>query len=90
MATIKDVAKLAGLPDKVIRRAKEVLKEIESRDPAQTPVHREAPVVEDQFDLGALGGMEVVEQLKKLQPDTLTPIEALSLLYELTAKAKEC
>ena len=85
-----DVAKLAGLPDKVIRRAKEVLKEIESRDPAQTPVHREAPVVEDQFDLGALGGMEVVEQLKKLQPDTLTPIEALSLLYELTAKAKEC
>jgi DNA mismatch repair protein MutS len=85
-----DVAKLAGLPDKVIRRAKEVLREIESRESSAAPASAAAPAAEDQFDLAALGGMEVVDRLKKLQPDTLTPIEALSLLYELTAKAKEC
>ena len=85
-----DVAKLAGLPDKVIRRAKDILQELESRDPAQPVPAALAAAGEDQFDLAALGGLEVVERLKKLQPDTLTPIEALSLLYELTAKAKEC
>ena len=37
--------------------------------------------------LGA--GIAVVERLRKLSPDTLSPIEALGLLYELCKQAKE-
>jgi len=34
----------------------------------------------------ALGEAEVIDRLRRVQPDTLTPIEAMSLLYELKQK----
>ena len=40
--------------------------------------------------LGAAMGEEVLEKLRKLDPDTLSPIEGLGLLYELCKLAKEC
>ena len=33
---------------------------------------------------------DIVKRLKELQPDTLTPIEALTFLYEISKEAKEC
>ncbi len=83
-----EVGKLAGLPDSVIRRAKEVLRTIEHQPPAPAP--RAAAPEEMQVSLGSYAGEELLEKLKTLQPDTLTPIEALGLLYELAARAKEC
>ena len=83
-----EVAKLAGLPASVIRRAKAVLKEIETAAPVPGPAGP-APQVEDQLSLGAVAGIAVVERLRKLSPDTLSPIEALGLLYELCKQAKE-
>ena len=78
-----EVAKLAGLPDKVLQRARQVLEELETAGgvPCAAP-RREA----EQVSLGSMGEGEVLEALRRCQPDTLTPIEAMSLLYELKQK----
>ena len=78
-----EVARLAGLPEKVVRRAKQVLKELESENGVTyTAPRRES----DQVSLGSIGEGEVLDALRRCQPDTLTPIEAMSLLYELKKK----
>ncbi len=78
-----EVAKLAGLPERVLRRARSVLRELEAGE-SQTAA---APCREtEQVSLSALGESEVLEALRRCQPDTLTPIEAMSLLYELKQK----
>ena len=79
-----EVAKLAGLPDTVVRRARTVLKELEEQSGAAAPLLT-APKT-DQMSLEALGEAEVIDRLRRTQPDALTPIEALSLLYELKQK----
>ena len=89
-----EVAKLAGLPEEVIRRAKAVLKDTESRQaqvlPGILPPQDEPEEPEsDQLSLAGFARAEIVEQLKTLEPDTLSPIEALGLLYQLSKKAKE-
>ena len=88
-----EVAKLAGLPEAVIRRAKAVLAEIEIRQPGVLPSLAPQPEPEEddgQITLGAFAEKAVMEQLRQLEPDTLSPIEALGLLYQLTKQAKEC
>ena len=78
-----EVANLAGLPPKVIRRAREILTELESQDktPKQTSA-REEP----QVSLTALGEEEVLATLRNTQLESLTPLQAMNLLYELKAK----
>ena len=78
-----EVANLAGLPPKVIRRAREILAELESQDktPKQTSA-REEP----QVSLTALGEEEVLTTLRNTQLESLTPLQAMNLLYELKAK----
>ena len=78
-----EVAKLAGLPDKVVQRAKAVLKELEAENGVQYMAARKET---DQVSLDAIGEGEVLDALRRCQPDTLTPIEAMSLLYELKQK----
>ncbi len=89
-----EVAKLAGLPEQVIKRAKKVLVEIESKTPgaltAQAQVQTTPEVEDGQFSLGGFIEADIVEQLKKLEIDVLTPIEAIGILYELSKKAREC
>ncbi len=80
-----EVAKLAGLPDKVVQRAKTILKELETENGVQYVAARKET---DQVSLDAIGEGEVLEALRRCQPDTLTPIEAMSLLYELKQKLK--
>ena len=87
-----EVAKLAGVPDSVIRRAKEVLRDIESRAPGALTALAAIPAAgepDDQLSLGGFAQGELLEQLRRLEPDTFTPIEALSLLYELSKRARE-
>ena len=78
-----EVANLAGLPPKVIRRAREILAELESQDktPKQTSA-REEP----QVSLTALGEEEVLATLRNTQLESLTPLQAMNLLYDLKAK----
>ncbi len=81
-----EVANLAGVPAEVIRRAKEILKELEADRPEKQTVHRheeeELPIFEPVRD-------QLIDSLKSINVDTLTPIEALGKLYELSKQAKE-
>ena len=82
-----EVAKLAGVPSSVVERAKVVLRELESG--AIQPVYR-APAAEEeemQISFGSSNAEEIVDKLKNIDVNTLTPIEAMSVLYELTKQA---
>ena len=76
-----EVAKLAGVPDKVISRARQILKELEAGG-VQTPQAPVAPPSE-QVSLLDMGGNEVVRRLQEADLNTLTPIEAMNLLFQL-------
>jgi len=86
-----EVAKLAGIPDSVVARAKDILREIVAE--SGVPVVREvasAPADDDfQMTLGNAAGDTLVEELKALDVETLTPIEAMQVLYTLVKKAKD-
>jgi len=77
-----EVAKLAGIPNPVIRRAREILEELEKEGiaPPPTPAIQEP---EEQVSLAALTGQEVIAALGRLSVETLTPIEAMNELYKL-------
>ena len=80
-----EVAKLAGLPEAVVKRARQILEELESQSGAKAPLLA-ASREEAQVSMEALGEAEVIDRLRRCQPDTLTPIEAMGLLYELKQK----
>ncbi len=88
-----EVAKLAGIPEHVVSRAKEILRQIESGDVETGPRHMASPDNyendDGQLSLLPAGNSEVVQRLKELDVNTLTPIEALQTLYELTKLANE-
>lgn len=86
-----DVARLAGVPDTVVKRAKVILKALEENGSAvKVPVRAEMPEPDDmQVSFGSSAGSEIVDELKTLDVNTLTPIEAMSKLYELANKAKQ-
>ncbi len=76
-----EVAKLAGIPNVVISRAREILQELESEGPKQA-----APVIaepEDQVSLLDLTGQQIIAALSQITVETLTPIEAMNELYKL-------
>ena len=76
-----EVAKLAGIPNAVINRAREILAELEADGvPAPAP-RQEAP--DDQVSMQDLRAQQVCDALQKLSPETLTPIEAMNELYRL-------
>ena len=80
-----EVAKLAGLPDEVVRRAREVLAEhesAESRLSAQI-AGNDAPGRPAQLTIFTPLSQPVVEKIRELDLDRLTPLEALNLLAEL-------
>jgi len=85
------VGKLAGLPKSVVRRAQEVLAELEDGSRAassSTPRKRRKP--EPVVQLSFFGAKPpVVEELEKLDIESLTPLQALTKLYELQKKARE-
>jgi len=76
------VAALAGIPKPVIAQAREYLARLESaqRQP------KEKPATEQQIGLFAPLPSAVEEKLKTVDPDKLSPKEALELLYQLKKK----
>ena len=78
-----EVAKLAGLPDKVVQRAKTVLKELEEENGVQYVAARKE---EDQVSPTASGEGEVLDAPRRCQVETLTPLEAMNLIYEWKKK----
>ena len=82
-----EVAKLAGVPPRVIRRARAILAELEAGAPEQTAaVPAQAAEEREQVGFGDLAALEVAEQLRQTDLNTLTPIEAMNLLYQLKQK----
>ena len=82
-----EVAKLAGVPESVIKRAKEVLASIEGNTKPSEKGEKIASDsnVEQNIQLGFsdMENSKVVEALKAIDVTTLTPIEAMNKLYEL-------
>ena len=78
-----EVAKLAGVPNTVIRRARAVLKELEEGSRAPAPEPAAAPEKPDQISLGDMAALEAAEVLRRTDLNTLTPIEAMNLIYKL-------
>ncbi|MDD6530737.1 MAG: DNA mismatch repair protein MutS [Ruminococcus sp.] len=82
-----EVAKLAGLPDWIIKRAKEILKELTSgkTDDKETFANISSHISEEDMQLSLLdtASNAVTDKLKSVDVNTLTPIEAMNLLYEL-------
>jgi len=90
-----DVAAMAGLPEPVIKRAREILVDLENgsrgahcasagtRNDISTTDGQWPPLRDDdQFTLGDLRGGQLMDELAKLDADTLTPLEALALIYK--------
>ncbi|MEK7214166.1 MAG: DNA mismatch repair protein MutS, partial [Chloroflexota bacterium] len=83
------VAKLAGLPEGVVRRAEEVLEGLE-----QKPVNNTEAKIRRRRDASAQLSLipdpsPLRQALSDLDPDSLTPIQALTKLYELRELARD-
>ncbi|MDY4813714.1 MAG: DNA mismatch repair protein MutS [Ruminococcus sp.] len=81
-----EVAKLAGLPDWIIKRAKQILKELTQDKPDTKNEFANIDIEEKedmQINLLDNANSSVVEKIKSTDVNTLTPIEAMNLLYEL-------
>jgi len=83
-----EVAGLAGVPDSVIRRAKTVLKTLEDGERTGMPrvTQENRPPVSGQLSLLDMGASEIAATLSSTDLNTLTPLEALSLLFEMKKK----
>ena len=81
-----EVAKLAGIPDGVIKRAKEILQKTLEEG---VTVTRTVKTEEAQMPLVFGKSDEIIEDLKQMDVNVLTPIECMSLLSDLSKKAKE-
>ncbi len=86
------VAQLAGIPRPVIHRAQEILEELERKGDARTrrKAMRDMTMpAAFQMTLLAAEPHPLVEEIKSLAIDELTPIEAISKLYELQQRARK-
>lgn len=90
------VAELAGIPKAIVRRATEVLLELEAnatgfgeREHRRAAVRRAAPEPATSVQLTMFGEEHpALTELKALDVESLTPIEALTKLFELQKKAE--
>jgi DNA mismatch repair protein MutS len=88
-----EVGRLAGLPPSVLKRAKQLLKLLEAEQIVpRTGRAQRTPQPDDSDDQLALFGLmthPVVQQLRKVDPNTMTPIQALEMLAHLVDEAKQ-
>jgi DNA mismatch repair protein MutS len=86
-----EVGRLAGLPAAVLERAKELLRRLEAeqivpRSDHSSPVPRNT--TDDQLALFGMMTHPVVQQLRNVEPNSMTPIQALELLGRLVDEVK--
>ena len=84
-----EVAKLAGIPNEVIKRAKEVLVSVEKTARALSTSEE----ISDEHDDGLISiddciNDQVIEELKAVDINTLSPYEAMSFLFDLKKRLK--
>lgn len=86
-----EVAKLAGVPDSVVRRAKAILKELEANKieidfKAEEAVQEEPEEI--QYNFASEVREELIRILQATDVNTLTPIEAMQTLNDLVQKSR--
>ena len=95
------VANLAGLPEEVINRAKEIIMQLEESDINKKPFsfNKKRERVTDRFQLSMFGGLDgleldnkykdfIEENILNIDINSLTPIDAMNLLNEIVKKSK--
>ena len=86
-----EVGRLAGLPPSVLRRATELLRLLEAEQIVPRSGHAPPASRSDASDQLALFGLmthPVVQQLRNVDPNTMTPIQGLDLLVKLVDEVK--
>ncbi|HVG25359.1 MAG TPA: DNA mismatch repair protein MutS [Thermoanaerobaculia bacterium] len=83
------VAKLAGIPHSVIERAREILETLERKERDVVEETRKRGPQTRQLGLFSSREQGVVDSLREVDLDTLSPREALNVLYELKQKLVE-
>ena len=85
------MARLAGLPEKVVKRADELLEEYTAQGTAvksAAPAPAKAPAPKEEDLQPSLFGDVIGDTLRNLDVMTMTPLEALNTLYKLQEEAK--
>lgn len=81
-----EVAKLAGVPAEVVKRAKEILSETE-KTAGRTESGNSGVECESEFsmltEIAESRNSDIIEKLEAVDINTLTPIEAMNFIYEL-------
>ena len=86
-----EVAKLAGVPSDVIKRAKQVLAEVENTSKAIRNIGDDSYQSEADDSIISMDDMlreQVIEELKSIDINTLSPYEAMTLLFNLQKRLK--
>lgn len=83
-----EVARLAGVPSAVVTRAREILSDLEANGVVPVVAATKQTVVNDEPQMSFEANLndDVINELKMLDVNTLTPIEALTKLYEIKNK----
>lgn len=80
-----EVAKLGGIPDEVIKRAKQILKKTEEEG---IVTYKTVSDPDMQLPLEMQGAQDILRELQSIDVNTLTPIEAMQILFDIVSKAK--
>ena len=80
------VGKLAGLPAAVVKRAEQILKKLEVQNTHTTSIVDDLPLFSAVLQQEEASKSETEEYLSTINPDDLTPKQALEVLYELKKK----
>ncbi len=91
-----EVAKLAGVPNLVLKRAREILKILESKDIAVSEINLKGKAIGDfedmeednQMELSGVVNTDILDELKTMEITSMTPIQAMTVLDDLIKRAK--
>jgi DNA mismatch repair protein MutS len=86
------VAKLAGVPYAVINRAKEILNQLEDADIAKKQrkeIKEAKKVYNGQVDLFNYKSGEIAEEIRKVDINAMTPVDAMNFLYRMKGKVEK-
>ena len=88
-----DVARLSGIPNEIIKRAKEILQSLEQGKEIEFKGNIKEEAVSDsdsyQISFETANDLSLVDKIKAIDVDVLTPREAINILFELKKLADE-
>lgn len=82
------VARLAGIPEQVISRAKEILFQLEASEITHS-MQDTLPSAANTAGFAPPAQMQLIRTIKDMNINTITPLEAMTILYDLQQKAKD-